>query len=67
MSKTLAKYWAIFKTQLVHSLSYPADLLSRSLTIVLFLWIFPICGQRRTRAPARSASRGSRGGTPCGI
>lgn len=40
MSRTLAKYWAIFKTQLVHSLSYPADLLSRSLTIVLFLWIF---------------------------
>lgn len=40
MSKTLAKYWAIFKTQLVHSLSYPADLLGRSLTIVLFLWIF---------------------------
>lgn len=40
MRKTVAKYWAIFKTQLVHSLSYPADLFSRSLTIALFLWIF---------------------------
>jgi ABC-2 type transport system permease protein len=40
MSRTLGKYWAIFKTQLVHSLSYPADLFSRSLTIALFLWIF---------------------------
>ncbi len=40
MKKTLAKYGAIFKTQLVYSLAYPADLLGRSLTIVLFLWIF---------------------------
>jgi len=40
MRKTLAKYWAICRTQLVHSLSYPADLCSRSLTIALFLWIF---------------------------
>jgi ABC-2 type transport system permease protein len=34
------KYWAIFKTQLLNSFAYPADLLSRSLTIVLFMWIF---------------------------
>ena len=34
------KYWAIFKTQLINSFAYPADLISRSLTIVLFLFIF---------------------------
>lgn len=34
------KYWAIFRTQLTNSLAYPIDLLSRSLTIVIFLFIF---------------------------
>jgi ABC-2 type transport system permease protein len=34
------KYWAIFKTQVINNLAYPLDLLSRSLTIVLFMWIF---------------------------
>jgi ABC-2 type transport system permease protein len=34
------KYWAIFKTQLLNSFAYPGDLFSRSLTIVLFLWVF---------------------------
>ena len=38
--KAGGKYWAIFRTQLANSLAYPLDLLSRSLTIVLFLWIF---------------------------
>jgi ABC-2 type transport system permease protein len=36
----IQKYWAIFKIQLLNSFAYPADLLSRSLTIILFLWIF---------------------------
>ncbi|MBM3279650.1 MAG: hypothetical protein FJY95_16460 [Candidatus Handelsmanbacteria bacterium] len=40
MRKTLAKYWAIRRTQLVYSLSYLADLCSRSLTIPLFLCFF---------------------------
>jgi ABC-2 type transport system permease protein len=40
ISPSLQKYWAIFKTQLINSFAYPADLLSRSLTIVLFLWVF---------------------------
>ena len=35
-----AKYWAIFRTQLVNSLAYPIDLLGHSLLIVLFMWIF---------------------------
>lgn len=34
------KYWAIFRTQVINSFAYPLDLLSRSLTIVLFMWIF---------------------------
>jgi ABC-2 type transport system permease protein len=34
------KYWAIFRTQLINSLAYPVDLLSRSLAIVLFMWVF---------------------------
>ncbi len=36
----LGKYGAILKTQIINSLAYPADLLSRSLTIVLFMWVF---------------------------
>jgi ABC-2 type transport system permease protein len=34
------KYWAVFKTQVINSFAYPLDLLSRSLTIVLFMWVF---------------------------
>ena len=34
------KYWAIFRTQLLNSLAYPADLLGRSLIIVVFMWVF---------------------------
>jgi ABC-2 type transport system permease protein len=34
------KYWAIFKTQLLNSFAYPGDLFSRSLTIVVFMWVF---------------------------
>ncbi len=37
---TFQKYWAIFKTQLLNSLAYPGDLASRSLTIVMFMWVF---------------------------
>jgi ABC-2 type transport system permease protein len=40
MKKRVQKYWAIFKTQLLNSLAYPGDLASRSLAIVLFMWIF---------------------------
>ena len=40
MRKSFAKYWAIFTTQVSNNLAYPADLASRSVTIVLFLWIF---------------------------
>jgi ABC-2 type transport system permease protein len=36
----MTKYWAIFKTQLVNSLAYPADLFSRSISILIFMWIF---------------------------
>jgi len=36
----LAKYCAIFKAEVANSLVYPGDLASRSLTIVMFMWIF---------------------------
>jgi ABC-2 type transport system permease protein len=34
------KYWAIFKTQVANQFTYPADIFSRSVMIVLFIWIF---------------------------
>jgi len=40
VTRSTAKYTAIFRTQLLNSLAYPADLFSRSLTMVLFMWIF---------------------------
>lgn len=39
-SRSLAKYWAIFRTQVQNNLAYPVDLLARSLSIILFLWVF---------------------------
>lgn len=38
--RTAAKYAAIVRTQLAHGLTYPADLVMRSLTIVIFMWVF---------------------------
>ncbi len=40
LAQPFQKYWAIFKTQLTNNFAYPADLLSRSITIVLFMWVF---------------------------
>ncbi len=34
------KYWAVMTIQAVNSLAYPAELVWRSLAIVLFIWIF---------------------------
>jgi ABC-2 type transport system permease protein len=36
----MKKYWAIFKTQLANRLAYPADLITSSLSILVYLWIF---------------------------
>jgi len=36
----MSKYWAIFKTQLLNRLAYPADLLGHGLTIIIYLWVF---------------------------
>jgi ABC-2 type transport system permease protein len=36
----IQKYWAIFRTQLLNSFAYPGDLASRSLSIVIFMWVF---------------------------
>ncbi len=35
-----AKYGAMFRTQLIAALAYPADLAGRSLGILIFLWVF---------------------------
>ncbi len=40
LSRPTRKYWAIFKTQLINSFAYPGDLLSRSVTIIIFMWVF---------------------------
>ena len=40
MSRRGLKYWAIFKTQLINGFAYPGDLLARSLSIIIFLWVF---------------------------
>jgi ABC-2 type transport system permease protein len=39
-ARAFAKYGAVARTQVLYALAYPADLAGRSLTIVLFLWIF---------------------------
>ncbi len=36
----MAKYWAIFRTQLQNRLMYAGDLAAQSISIVLFMWIF---------------------------
>ncbi len=38
--RRIAKYWSLFKVQLVNALAYPGELFWRSLAIVLFLWVF---------------------------
>jgi ABC-2 type transport system permease protein len=36
----MKKYWFIFKTQIINSLAYPAELIGRCLLILPFMWIF---------------------------
>jgi ABC-2 type transport system permease protein len=36
----MRKYWAVFQTQLLTRLSYPADLLGHGITIIIYLWVF---------------------------
>jgi len=36
----MKKYWAILRIQLSNNLAYPVDLLSRSISIVFFMWVF---------------------------
>jgi ABC-2 type transport system permease protein len=36
----MKKYFGIFKINLLNSLAYPAELVTRSLMIVLFMWVF---------------------------
>ncbi len=57
MMKRLMKYWAVFSIQVVNSLAYPAELIWRSLMIVLFIWVFAQLW-RVTYAVAGTASIG---------
>ncbi|MEZ4835344.1 MAG: ABC-2 family transporter protein [Caldilineaceae bacterium] len=36
----VTKYWAVLRMQLQNNLAYPLDLLGRTISILLFLWIF---------------------------
>ena len=38
--RTAAKYFAIFRTQLINAMAYPADLFSRSFMMIIFMWVF---------------------------
>lgn len=38
--KAISKYWFILITQIVNNLSYPSELIGRSLIILPFMWIF---------------------------
>lgn len=38
--RRLAKYFAITRTQIINSMTYPLDLATRSIMIVLFMVIF---------------------------
>ncbi len=54
-ARTFGKYWAIFRTQVVNSLAYPVDLAGRSVSIVLFIWVFV----QLWRATYRSLGQGT--------
>jgi ABC-2 type transport system permease protein len=38
--KGARKYWAILTTQVINSAAYPGDLAARSLTMIVFMWVF---------------------------
>jgi ABC-2 type transport system permease protein len=40
LARSGVKYWAIGRTQLIQGLAYPAELLARSLAILIFMWVF---------------------------
>jgi len=52
--RQFSKYWAILKTQIANNMVYPVDMLSRTLSIVLFMWVFT----QLWRAVYRSAGAG---------
>jgi len=56
----MKKYWAIFITQLLNRLAYPADLLGHVFSIVIFLWVFIYLW--RTTYQAMGATDSSIGG-----
>ena len=38
--KSLRKYFAIFRAQMINAMAYPVDLFSRSFVMIIFMWIF---------------------------
>ncbi len=58
LNKQLAKYAAIFRTQLANSAAYPLDLATRSLMIVMFVWVFAHLWDATYRAMGQSSIAG---------
>ncbi len=56
--RAAAKYGAIVRAQLAHALAYPADLVLRSLTIVIFLWVFVHLWRAAFAASGRTTIQG---------
>lgn len=40
LARSGAKYWAILRIQLIQGMAYPAELLARSIAILIFMWVF---------------------------
>jgi ABC-2 type transport system permease protein len=58
ITRAIAKYWAILCTQVINGLAYPGDLFSRSLSIVLYLFIFVQLWQATYRSAGQTAIAG---------
>jgi len=52
------KYWAICKTELTISLAYPGEVAARSLSIVIFLWVFTQLWRATYRAAGQATVAG---------
>lgn len=58
MTKHFSKYFAVLRTQLINNAAYPADLATRSITIVLFMWIFAHLWEATYRSVGQAAISG---------
>ena len=56
--KRVSKYLAIMRTQVMNGAAYPLDLATRSITMVLFMWIFAHLWDATFRAMGQTAIAG---------